>query len=83
MFPIPRDNFRSLVANLIIEKLLKLCKLILVRVFHEGWLFNSNREKKGLSGIKMISILPWLLAMFSRLATSCLRHLSEMAVMEM
>ena len=45
MFPIPRDNFRSLVANLIIEKLLKLCKLILVRVFHEGYLTVIGRKR--------------------------------------
>ena len=44
IFPKPRDNFGSLVANLRIVKLLKLRELILVRVFLEGYLRVIGRQ---------------------------------------
>jgi hypothetical protein len=44
IFPEPRDNFGSLVANLRIVKLLKLLELILVRVFLEGYLRVIGRQ---------------------------------------
>ena len=44
IFPKPRDNFGSVVANLRIVKLLKLRELILVRVFLEGYLRVIGRQ---------------------------------------
>jgi hypothetical protein len=44
IFPKPRDNFGSLVANFRIVKLLKLRELFLVRVFLEGYLRVIGRQ---------------------------------------
>jgi hypothetical protein len=42
-------------------------------------LFEGNRETDGLPWIKMISILPWLRAMFRHGPASSSRHMSKMA----
>ena len=77
-FSLPRDKFGSLVANLIIEKFIKFNKRVLVRVFLEGYL----RETERVSGIKIISRLPWLRGMFCHRSACCLGHLREMAPFE-
>ena len=78
LFLIPRANLGSLVANWKIVKFLKLCELIIVRVFLEGYL-RVIGETGCLSWIKMISILPWLREMFRHWLASCSRHSSQMA----